>query len=85
MGDGSDLFVLPSYGENFGITALEAMACQPPLVITNRVGLYPDIEEYKAGIVTNCDSEEIAYALLRLLDSENLRQYMGKKPKTCRR
>ena len=73
----SDIFILPSYGENFGLAVLEAMACKLPVVITNRVGLYPDIEEYKAGIVTGCDQEEIAQAILDLLDKKDLRKSMG--------
>ncbi|NQU73931.1 MAG: glycosyltransferase [Candidatus Omnitrophica bacterium] len=73
----SDVFVLPSRGENFGLAVLEAMACKLPVVITNRVGLYPDVKERKAGIITECDSEQIAVAILKLLDNEALRKSMG--------
>lgn len=73
----SDIFVLPSYGESFAIAALEAMACKLPVVITDRVGLYPDVKEYNAGIVTECNSNNIADAILRLLDNEDLRKTMG--------
>jgi len=61
---GSDVFVLPSYGENFGIAVLEAMACNLPVIITNRVGLSNDVKECGAGIVTNCGHEEIAGAII---------------------
>lgn len=77
----SDIFVLPSYGENFGIAVLEAMACGLPVVITSRVGLYPDVEKYKAGIITECDSDQIADAILTLLDDGNMRNLMGKNGK----
>jgi glycosyltransferase involved in cell wall biosynthesis len=73
----SDIFVLPSYGENFGITVLEAMECELPVVITNHVGLCSDIREINAGIITNCDPQEIADAILKLLNSESLRRSMG--------
>lgn len=73
----SDVFVLPSRGENFGFAVLEAMACKLPVVITDRVGLYPDVEEYEAGVVTKCNSEQIAAAILKLLDNETLRKSMG--------
>ncbi len=75
----SDIFILPSYGESFGIAILEAMACGIPVIISNRIGLCPDVKEYKAGMVTDCDSEEIAGAILTLLDNEDLRKSMGKK------
>ena len=78
---GSNLFVLPSYGENFGVAALEAMVCGVPVVVTDRVGLYPDIEEYKAGIVTDCDSDKIAGAISKLLDNEDMRKSMGENGK----
>jgi glycosyltransferase involved in cell wall biosynthesis len=77
----SDIFILPSYGENFGIAALEAMACGLPVVTTDCVGLSPDIDEYKAGIITDCDAVEIAEALHSLLDSEDLRKSMGENGK----
>jgi len=73
----SDVFVLPSRGENFGFAVLEAMACKLPVVITDRVGLYPDVEEHKAGVVTKCDPEQIATAILKLLDNETLNKSMG--------
>lgn len=73
----SDIFVLPSYGENFGIAALEAMACGVPVVTTNRVGLSADIDECRAGIVTDCDSKKIADAISSLLVDNKLRETMG--------
>ncbi|MCX5686495.1 MAG: glycosyltransferase [Candidatus Omnitrophica bacterium] len=73
----SDLFILPSYGENFGIAALEAMACGLPVIVTNKVGLFPDIKEYGSGIVTTCNAGQVAEAILKLLDNEALRKTMG--------
>lgn len=75
---GSDLFVLPSYGENFGIAVLEAMACALPVVVTNRVGLFPDIKEFNAGFITDCNSTHIADAILGLLNDDALRRNMGR-------
>jgi len=75
----SDIFALTSYGENFGIAVLEAMACRLPVVITDRVGIYKDVEEYKAGIVTDYDVDHIAEGLIKLLDNKELRESMGER------
>ncbi|MFN3476673.1 MAG: glycosyltransferase [Candidatus Methylomirabilales bacterium] len=75
----SDLFVLPSYSENFGMAALEAMACGVPVVVSREVGLAADIGEAGAGLVVNCDALELAQAMGRLLDDPLLRQEMGER------
>src|SRR2546430_12534668 len=45
---------------------------------TNNVGIYHEVTEYGAGLVTSCESDEIAHALSTLLDNESLRRKMGK-------
>ncbi|UCC94673.1 MAG: glycosyltransferase [Candidatus Omnitrophota bacterium] len=77
----SDIFVLPSYGENFGVAALEAMAAKLPVVITNCVGLSPDVEEYRAGTVIEPDSLSVATAIMNLLENAPLRESMGQNGK----
>jgi len=74
---GADVFVLPSFKESFGISVLEAMAVRLPVVVTRRVGLAPDIEEYSSGIVTDYDPRQISDAVLGLLADENKRKNMA--------
>jgi len=75
----SDIFALTSYGENFGLAVLEAMACSLAVVVTSCVGICKDVEESEAGIVTDCEPGQITNALLRLLDNKELRKSMGEK------
>ena len=35
--------LLPSYGENFGISVVESLACSTPVLTTNKVNIYNDI------------------------------------------
>jgi glycosyltransferase involved in cell wall biosynthesis len=50
---GCDAFVLPSHQENFGIAVAEAMACSKPVLITNKVNIWREIVNGKAGIVND--------------------------------
>ncbi len=44
-------FVLPSHQENFGIAVVEALACGKPVLITNQINIYTEIEKGEAGLV----------------------------------
>ena len=74
---GADVFALPSYSENFGLAVVEAMACGLPVVISNRVNIWREVADAKAGIVVNCDAVALADGLMALLDNSKLRRTMG--------
>ena len=73
----SDLFVLPSYSENFGISVVEAMACGLPVVTSNKVNIWREIAGAGAGLVVDCDKDQLVETILKLLDHSGLRQEMG--------
>ena len=76
LGD-ADIFVLPSYSENFGIAVVEAMACGIPVVISDRVNIWREVEAAGAGRVTPPEAEACAAAITALLDDQRLRHDMG--------
>jgi glycosyltransferase involved in cell wall biosynthesis len=47
----AEAFVLPSHQENFGIVVAEALACGLPVLISNKVNIWREIEGDVAGIV----------------------------------
>jgi len=47
----ADAFVLPSHQENFGIAVVEALACGLPVLISNRVNIWREIDQDAAGFV----------------------------------
>jgi len=73
----SDVFVLPSYSENFGMAVVEAMYFGLPVVITKYVGVAPFVEEAKAGLVVPKDPESVARAILEILGNSNKKREMG--------
>lgn len=66
----ADVFALPSYSENFGMTVAEAMACRCPVVISDQVNIWREVKRAGAGQVTRLDIPEIADALTALLRSD---------------
>ena len=60
----SDIFVLPSYSENFGLTIIESMACGCPVIISKNVNIHEDISSENLGYVINCKPNEIAESVI---------------------
>jgi len=47
----AEVFCLPSHQENFGIVVAEALACGKPVLISNKVNIWREIESDAAGFV----------------------------------
>jgi glycosyltransferase involved in cell wall biosynthesis len=45
------VFCLPSHQENFGIAVVEALACGKPVLISDKVNIWREIEQDGAGLV----------------------------------
>jgi N-acetyl-alpha-D-glucosaminyl L-malate synthase BshA len=80
----SDVFLLPSAQESFGLAALEAMACEVP-VVASRVGGLPEVvEDGISGFLHEPAAiEEMATSAIALLTDEALHQRMSQA--ACRR
>ena len=67
----SDLFLLPSQTESFGLAALEAMAAKVPVISTNTGGLPEVNKQGFSGFLSNVgDVEDMASNALKILANE---------------
>ena len=77
----SDVFTLPSYSENFGMSVVEAMAEELPVVITKGVGIWNEVQNAGAGKIIEKDEKQLAEALIQVLDNKKEARIMGKRGK----
>ncbi|QNN42463.1 N-acetyl-alpha-D-glucosaminyl L-malate synthase BshA [Pedobacter roseus] len=73
----SDLFLMPSESESFGLAALEAMACKVPIITTNAGGL-PELNvDGFCGYMSNVGDVDAmaAHAIEILKDDETLNRF----------
>jgi len=72
----ADVFIMPSEKERFGLAALEAMACEVPLISSN-VGGLPElnINGVTGFVCETGDIEDMTAKSLFVLDSERLPEF----------
>lgn len=81
---GCEAFILPSHQENFGIAVVEALACNKPVLISNQVNIWTEIEGAGGGIVGN-DTIEGTVGILEKFTalSAEQQQQMNTKARAC--
>lgn len=73
------LLVLPSYSENFGNVALEAMAAGCPVVVTPEVGAAEIVRENSAGAVLDGEPAILGAGIRSLISDPAELQRMGRR------
>jgi len=73
--ESAKLHVVTSHSDVHTITAIESLAMGTPVVIT-KASDFPELNEYKAGITVDLDSNSVYNAVEELLgDEEKLKEY----------
>ncbi len=76
----SDIVVVPSHYESFGMVALEAMACGTPVIASDVGGLRYTVRHGETGLlVPQQDPQALAEKIALLLDDEPLRAKLGQQ------
>lgn len=78
---GADIFVLPSFSENFGVAVAEAMGNGLPVIVTPDVQIAPEIAAASAGLVVSGQERAFSEAIAQLLASPDLRYQLGENGK----
>jgi glycosyltransferase involved in cell wall biosynthesis len=73
----ADLFVLPSRHENFGVSVIEALAAETPVIVSDRVGVHHEVSDEEVGEVTPADAPALAEAMTRWMGDEAMRREAG--------
>lgn len=74
----SDVLELVTWGENFGYTAVEAMAAGIPVLLSEHVGICREVEADGAGYVVPVQKDAIAAKLKEMLSNPRRLKEMGK-------
>jgi len=70
----SDLFILPSLNENFGIAIVESLQNKLPVLITKEVYIHKKIIKNKAGYLCNRNPLQLANLIIKILESDNIKE-----------
>src|SRR5216684_120016 len=80
----SEIFVLPSHQENFGVVVAEALACGVPALISNKVNIWREVQGDGAGIVAEDDLPGTCHLLESWLNArEEDKQRMRAQARKC--
>ena len=61
----AEALILPSHQENFGFVVAEAMACSTPVLVSNKVNIWREVEEAHAGLVEPDTADGICNLIAR--------------------
>lgn len=76
----ADVFLLPSELESFGLAALEAQACEVPVIATRIGGIPEVVNDSETGFLSDVgDITKMTADTLLLLKDEELRRTFGEK------
>ena len=76
---GAEAYILCSHQENFGISVVESLACSKPVIISNQINIWREIDASNAGIICDNNAASLKLALSKWFELDNKQKNeMGK-------
>ncbi|ROS16564.1 glycosyltransferase involved in cell wall biosynthesis [Raoultella sp. BIGb0399] len=80
----SKVFALPSHQENFGIVVAEALSASLPVLISNKVNIWREIEAEHSGLIADDNVESFSKIVLDFIErSDEEQELMRTNAKRC--
>ena len=80
----SEFTVLPSYGENFGVSVVESLSMGKPVILSNKVGLSKTVKKYSCGIIHNLNIKSLSSSIENAISfSKNKKMKISKASIKC--
>lgn len=80
----SKAMLLPSHGENFGVSLVESLSCGKPVITTNKVCIAKDILKFNAGFISSDNVNSFSKAFNEYINlSKNSKNQMSNNSLKC--
>jgi glycosyltransferase involved in cell wall biosynthesis len=70
----ANVFVLPSHAENFANTVMESLAAGTPVIVSDRIGVHPEVASWRVGSVVPRERQALSDAIHDWLADGSLRE-----------
>ena len=78
------LTILPSHGENFGVSIAESLLAGTPVICSNKVGTSKQIKESNAGIIVKNNKLSLYQGIMKFINlSQKQKEKLSKNSITC--
>jgi len=75
----ADVFVLPTFQENWGFVLIESLACATPVITTRAVDIWPELQSSGGAVIVDATPDATAAAISELLGDGERLDAMGPK------
>jgi glycosyltransferase involved in cell wall biosynthesis len=75
----AELFIMPSFHENFGLAVIEALAAEVPVIVSNEVNVHAEISAAGVGGVVPTQVKPLAAEIARWMNDAELRRQASQR------